>query len=340
MSDSIASIATRFQPQFDRALRRRNIFEANRIAMELTEILFPIDPDQARSQVWKTFFSRLRGRSAQYQCYDFEAVDYGLYQIAGIKKLLRGPAWDLEQARSGYFTFLGAAQFFGRHLQHAPHALVASAIGTPCINLSAGGAGPEYFLSKEMLEVANGGLAVVLQVVSGRSVGCDEYPGGDVTVRKNGEKIKRTKLLGEIWKDSRDEAVRLTKRWQTRYVETMTHMLSQIEVPVVLVWMSARAPQDWCVDRYYDTGDTGTFPHLVDDATVRAVADKCAAFVEVSGDSGLPYHFVSRFTGEKCPALHKSGRLYWENDYYPSAAAAAEVSSKVGKVLQALIGGG
>ncbi|HEY3776692.1 MAG TPA: DUF6473 family protein [Rhizomicrobium sp.] len=321
---------------FLEALNRKDLFEANKIVMELCNVLFEINPDEARQQIWKHFYSRLYGRGVQYQCFDFESVDYELYHSAGLKKLFRGPKPDIVDAKGRYVTLLGASQFFGRHVQRSPHHHLADALGLTCVNLSVGGAGPEYFLSPDILRIANAGLAVVLQVLSGKAVGCDEYPGGDITHRANGERVKRLKLLREIWETSPDEASRLLRKWRARYVEAMNELISHIEVPVVLVWVSARAPHEWSVDRFMETGEKGLFPHLIGEDTVRSVAARCAEFVECSRDDGLPYHFVSRFTGKKCPSMDKKGRMFWKNNYYPSSGQAARVASRVEAVLRGM----
>ncbi len=335
------SIVTDFKRVFDRALGVKNIHLANLIAMEAAALLFEHDPSLARLAMWKEFFAPLAKRyRAQYQCYDFEVADYELYTIPQSWSLLRGPRPKIADIVGGrYLTFLGAAQLFGRYQRVSPPSFVADALGVACLNLSAGGAGPESFFDDAIVKLANGGKAVVLQVLSGRSIGCDEYPGTRRTFRPHDQNVKidRLKLLAEIWTESRQEAKRLARKWQSRYVEMMTAFLNRIEVPVVLTWISARSADDWSADRLDMEADFGHFPQLVDGEMVRTLAPLCAAFVDVSSDNGLPYGFTSRFTEEKCPVLRPNGTLLWKNDYYPSAAAGAEVSAKLRNALEAIL---
>src|ERR1700731_3534640 len=145
------------RPAFRAALKSRQYFSANEIAMEIVASLFKSGRQDARQIIWDNFYSRLAGRAfVQYQCYDFECVDYELYAVEGINRLFRGPQPDLRQSE-GYVTFLGAAQFFGRHRRRALHTLVSEAAGIPCINLAVSGAGPEFFFAEEVLRIANGG---------------------------------------------------------------------------------------------------------------------------------------------------------------------------------------
>src|SRR5215469_17020214 len=314
------SIVTALKPAFDNALLRRNFLLANLLAMGAAESLFELDPEQARMLAWNEFFARLSGRyRTQYQCLDFEVVDYRLYPLGSIWSLLRGPRPGLSALATGrYVTFMGAAQLFGRFQKQAPHEVVGKALGISCLNLSSGGAGPELYTNDELIKLCNGGQAVVLQVLSGRSIGCDEYPGMRLTRRSSDDatKIDRLKLLGEIWSNSPQEAMRLARKWQQGYMDLMSAVIDRIKVPIVLTWVSTRAASDWSIEHINNEPNFGAFPQLVDHAMVTPLAKKCAYFVEVSRDDGLPYGFVSRFTGKECPVLRPNGKPVWKNDYY------------------------
>jgi len=207
-----------------------------------------------------------------------------------------------------------------------------------CVNLAAPGAAPGYFDSPDILQIAKGGRAVVLQVLSGKGVGGGQFPGGDVTVRRDGSRVKRMRLIREIHDKVPRGAVRLVRSWQGRYVTAMQSLIRHLEVPVILVWMSSRQPQDWSVEHLGDDGWVGAFPQIIDQETLDRIKPGCAAFVEVSRDEGVPYKFISRFTGELCPTIHakKEGQMIWENSYYPSTWAAQEVSRAVCAALDSL----
>jgi Domain of unknown function (DUF6473) len=339
-SASTHSVVSEFKPAFERAQASNNLYAANTLAMRAAESLFRGDAEQARLTAWKEFFSHLtKNYGAQYQCLDFEMADYHMAPLISGRRLLRGPHPSLPVLDSGdYVTILGAAQLFGRFQAIAPHERVAAELGVACLNHSIGGAGPESFLRRDIVDVANRGKAVVLQILSGRSIGCDEYPGARLTTRPGSErKVDRLKLLREIWQESRDEAARLISKWQIRYVDTMRQLLEQLEVPVVLVWVSDRAPEDWSVSSVEHAPDFGRFPQLVDRAMVDTVVGDCADLVLLTKDEGLPHGFSNRFTGQPCPVFRPDGTQVAENNYYPSPQASQEMSSAIATALAPIL---
>ena len=339
---STQRIVEQFKPPFDGALAKHNVFLANTIAMAAVERLFEHDQDEARAAAWENFYARLAKRyRAQYQCFDFEVIDYGLFPLAQAWSLIRGPKPKAGALANGnYVTFMGAAQLFGRYQHKAPHVAVGDALATACLNLSSGGAGPETFATPEIIALANAGQAVVLQVLSGRSVGCEEYPGTRMTLRNPTDttRIDRLKLLAEIWHRSPQECLRLVEKWQQRYVDMMSHLIDQLTVPVVLVWISTRSPEEWSADRLGQEPDFGRFPQLVDRSMLDQISLHCRRVVEVSGDAHLPHGFVSRFTGKRCPVLRGNGNPLWKNDYYPSTEAAANYCARIAGALSDVLG--
>jgi hypothetical protein len=320
---------------FEQAMAAGQTWLANRVAMLAAEHLLKSDAEAMRPLLWQHMFSKLAARFyAQYQSFDFEIVDYEMYPATGKAQLFRGPVPALNDLAGGrYITFLGAAQLFGRYQKVGPHTLVAEQFGLAGVNLSMGGAGPEAFIRDEFVEIANGGQAAVLQVLSGRSIGCDEYPDGRRTFRAgSGDKsarIARLTILRDIWKESRPEAMRLVGKWQRRYVDVMSALVQRIRVPVIFVWVSVRPPDAWSIDRLKKKADFGLFPHLVDREMVTEISKKCGGYVEISQDAGLPYSFASRVTGEPCPRISERGEQFWENNYYPSREAGLDISSQI-----------
>lgn len=336
-SGKLAAVLQAYTPPFLQAVQAGHTEHANAIAMMAADQVMPENPEAARCVLWKNFFSNLR-HSPRYQAYDFEIVDYSLYSAVPGPILFRGPRPELSAMLSGnYVTFLGAAQLFGRFQREAPHAAVADLVNIPCINLSMAGAGPESFLKRPIVNIAAAGKAAVLQILSGRSVGCDEYPGLRFTVRKrDGSRAERLTILKEIWKESRQEAKRLIEKWQVRYVTLMRQLVEEIRVPVVLVWASERFPDDWSMDRIDQEANFGAFPHLVERWMVDELATRVSCLIEVSGDPGLPYTFESRFGSGRCPRFSANGNLKWENSYYPSSELSRRISASVAQSLSSL----
>jgi hypothetical protein len=333
----------RYKTPFRAACRNGDMETANSIAMSAAEdVLRRGDEAAGRAILWKEFFSVLDKRYiSQYQSYDFEIADYQMFAALPNTVLFRGPRpTPAALANGNYILFLGAAQLFGRFHPAGPHEIVAGALGLEALNLSMGGAGPEFFLGEELLAAANASKAVVLQVLSGRSIGCDEYPGMRMTTRhgdNSGKKIDRLALLNEIWWQDPREAIRLVGKWRANYLELMHDLLNKIQVPVVLTWISTRSPEAWSPAKLEAGPDFGEFPQLVDSTMMNEIAARCARVVVVSHDAGVPFGFVSRFTGEKCPFYWPPGEPKWQNVYYPSASLQDELMPKLISSLQEII---
>jgi len=314
-----------YRPEFERALSADDYERATTIAMFVAgELLSRTGDvgDELRWTLWNELFSHLHHRyAAQYQSYDFEIVDYRMYSIVPGGILFRGPRPLMSRLATGqYYTFCGAAQLFGRFHSHALHTMVGQELGCDTVNMSVGGAGPQYFFREDLLDIVNSSLGAVLQVLSGRSVGCDEYPGGRLTSRNGtGPQVDRLRLLEEIWEHSRPEAIRLVGKWRTSYLALMHQLIDKIHVPIVLLWLSNRAPSAWSKETLEEGCDFGSFPHLIDAQMAEELANRCANFVVISEDPSAGHGFVSRFTGKPCPFLTHWGKLYWSNRVYPSA---------------------
>ncbi len=188
-----------------------------------------------------------------YQEEDRSFVDYQLYELDEL--LLRGPACSSDD----YIAYLGAAQTFGRFCPDPFPAIIGRELGIGSLNLGQGGAGPSYFLSSPhaevLLEKANQAKLVVIQVMSGRSVGNSvfESPSGmsagfrlpDHTSMRS-EAIWSDLLLG---KDRRglDYAFveELFLENSKNYVNAMIELLGKITPPKVLFWFSVRSPDQF-----------------------------------------------------------------------------------------------
>jgi hypothetical protein len=323
--------------RFDEGVRSVNIEVARLAAMEIAEKLLVEHAEATRQFVYKNVFRhRIFNGLFSYQKYDFEVADYGEHAIFPQRRFFRGPRLSENDLATGmFFTIFGAAQMFGRGHVVGPHQIIRDRLGVPCVNFSMPGAGPEHFLNEDFLRFANAGRAVVVQILSGRSIGCDEYPGTQWTIYQ-GEKTERLRMLRRIWARSPDEAVRLVGKWQRNYIAMMKQLISQIRVPIVLAWLSERAPSEWSIDQVRTSREFGRFPQLVDRNMVDALKADCSEIVEVVRDPGLPDGYVSRFTGQKCPRFDRWGELVWENNYYPSATAIEEVSMKISEALRAI----
>lgn len=299
------------------------------------------DAASTRDALFAQVFGQFRGRrGAQYQPADFEVVDYELYRPVHDLPLMRGPRPSPADIASGnYCVVLGAAQFFGRLAPTSIGHLISRRFGLSAVNLSIGGAGPGTYLRPSVTDLTRRARFAVVEILSGRSIGCDEYPGGRMTAPAadpDATLQPRTRILHEIWKRSRPEAMRLVERWNANYVAAYRELTGTLGCPVILAWISERSPEDWNPAAFEADGDAGSFPQLVSREMVSQVAQGTAGLVEGPPDTGLPSRVVSRFTGEPCPFFvigSAEPKPKMENRYYASPQATFELFERLAPAI-------
>lgn len=324
MADLLTKFDERLLPVFQDALSKGDFESANRLAMKLSDAFLGIEPEQGRALLWDRYFSALHsGFWSQYQSQDFEIVDYEMFAPRRNSVLLRGPKPPLHDLAAGnYVCVIGAAQLFGRFHERPLHRLIAETCALPVLNLSIGGIGPQEYLSNEFLTLAKRSRLLIVQVLSGRSVGCEEYPGTWTTVRP-GESapLPREIILKEIWERCPTEALRLVRKWSALYVGLYESLCTQVTCPKVLLWMSSRKPEDWSEEMAFQTGHFGLFPQLVSEKEVGQIRRSFDAFLHCPADAHTGLSFKSRLTDQPCPYIWPDGTLRWKDEYYPSQGA-------------------
>lgn len=267
---------------------------------------------------------------ADYSQRDFEVVDYRFYELPGIPKVgFRGPALPPEVLDSGqYFTVFGAAQSLGVYVEKPYPDLLAERIGLPALNLSLGGINPGYFADNEvLLNLANGGRFVVLQVMTARTEPNDRIePIGISMVRDL--KTGQTDIPEAVWaralEDDRDNLPGYIAQNLASWHAAYARLLSRLKVPVILFYFSYKpdgeridyAASNW--EAFY-----GSFPQFVGIDDVRTVANNCTAYAECRSQRELGHLILSRFTGKPVEidfsVLHSSASgKFARNHYYPS----------------------
>jgi hypothetical protein len=310
----------------DELLLSANREVALRYAMKAVEPLLESPSDALRFELHNKVFEKFATES--YQSSDFESVDYNGFELSKRLPLFRGPRPPEKSLADGdYFCVLGAAQTFGRLVKNPWPNRLSRKIGLPVLNLGRGGAGPEFFLRDDLLPLAQRAQFVVLQVMSGRSIGCSEYPGGRRTIL-DGQRINRLLLLNKLWNKDRANALEYVKRWNTSYFKMYKRLSRLIGRPIILVWISNRAPQEWAPEKILDVANWGAFPQLVGLELYQRTAALFAAQLEYveRKDSEHPW---SRITGQPCPYFGTENRetaLLPEFYYYPTTRSHREVA--------------
>ena len=94
---------------------------------------------------------------------------YSYWRLAGVPTQFRDPG---VPAGGGYFSVLGGAQAFGRHLDEEETfvAQTGASLAVPGVNLGVGGVGPGFYVKyPNTLDIVNQGWFCVIVVMSGRS---------------------------------------------------------------------------------------------------------------------------------------------------------------------------
>jgi hypothetical protein len=275
-----------------------------------------------RFDLRRRVFTKLRGIG--YQSSDFEAIDYLQYELVPDLQLplFRGPAVPEEALGSGnYFCVIGAAQTFGRLVHRPWSTLLSEAIGLPVLNLSRGGGGPEFFLNPKLIDRVRRARFVILQAMSGRSVGCDEYPGGRRIIRDSKTtNVHRWDVLESLWQKDPAVALEYVRRWNASYVDLYRQLRTAIHRPTLLLWISERKPDDWRPERLLKKLDWGRFPQLVGRELFDTVADLFGERPEHVFQPSTEQP-VSRVTGKPCPFFWTDKNLHSQFGYYPSSQA-------------------
>lgn len=287
-----------------------------------------IDGDASRRLLWNGAFGPLYRARPSYQCQDFEIADYRLQPLPGLRSLVRGPVAAETDIRSGrYICVIGAAQLFGRFSPVSFADEVAEKMDLPVLNLSQGGAGPEAFLDPAYRDYISRARLVIVEVLSGRSAGCDLYPGGMATVFE-GKRMPREAALKLILERSPGEYRETVQRWARTYVEGYRKIAATIGGKSLLAWVSARRPDQWSIEKGERTGYFGPFPHLVRADVLRELRDAFDDYAEVVYRQPT-FGFRSRLTGADAPFITAAGEPQWTTDYYPPPEVQAQIAEAV-----------
>lgn len=283
-----------------------------------------------------------------YQARDYEIVDYQMGVLPETGLQFRGPFPDAVLNGGEYFACIGAAQTFGCFCEEAYPDLVAHEIGLPALNLGYGGAGPEFFLKQDkLLPYLNRARFVIMQVMSARSQSnilyeCDglEF----VRLHRDGQRMGAGAAFAEMLRGpgaihslplpfrvrrklanliAQPRARAVVRNLRDAWVKSSLDLIARIEVPVILLWFSKRAP--YYQERYATHSQLfGEFPHMVTPEMLAQLIPRVAAYTEVVTSTGSPQPLFSRFTGTRVTVDPTNDRPdlaskpWTENQYYPS----------------------
>lgn len=268
---------------------------------------------------------------ADYSLRDYEIVDYDFYRFDALPSVgFRGPPLDPASLEAGHYcTALGAAQTLGVYATRPYPALITEQLGLPCLNLATGGGTAAFFASQPaLIDLANRGQFVILQVMTARTEGNSRGTPVGINFMRDTQSGE-TEITEAFWlrllAEERDIVPGLIAESLESWRASYKRLIEQLTVPVILFYYSTK-PDDETINYQATTRDEfyGSFPQFVDRNAVRDVAALCDHYAECRSSRGFPHPLLSRFTGQPAKvdfgALHSfmAGEEYSINDYYPS----------------------
>ncbi|KGF72797.1 hypothetical protein DO97_04790 [Neosynechococcus sphagnicola sy1] len=265
-----------------------------------------------------------------YQKRDLEVVDYQLYPLLSpVSKrvfVTRGPR-PLTLEPDQYFACIGPASTFGCYCEKPYGTLLQERLGLPTLNLGFAGAGPDYFLrnQKDLLGYINHARFAIVLVMSGRSESNSLFESifGTGMYRRisDGQQIAASNAYEELLKDGDLDLIKkIVSETRGNWVLHFKALLSLIQKPKVLLWLSKRRPA--YVEKYTNAQKLfGSFPQLVNAEMIEVIKPYCDAYVECVTERGIPQPLINRFTGKPTTVSEGSifgGKVISHNTYYAS----------------------
>ncbi|MCA8949713.1 MAG: hypothetical protein KDE27_09435 [Planctomycetes bacterium] len=273
--------------------------------------------------------------SRYYQNLDAPHFDYGLIELPGLQRPIRGPAVDLD---APFVACIGAAQTFGRFCEQPFPAQLKQRLGIPVLNLAIGGSGPALYRQPALLSVLQRARLVVAQVLSGRSASNSEFhTDGEIQgiLTATGERGRFEPLLpGILASRPREFVARLLAETRADFSAQFRALIAEVGCPTVLFWFAARKPD-------YEAGFgsvaelLGGFPHFIDRTTVDAIAATAAGYVECVGNRGFPQRLWRADAAIEGTRRHEDGWLY--NHYYPTQAMHDDATAALEATCRSLL---
>lgn len=207
-------------------------------------------------------------------------LDYQSVSYPGSMAEFRGPPADLMQKQ---VLCLGGTETFGRFVEHPFPALMAARLGRPVANLGVMNAGLELFLNDSAIQRAiQHADHVVLQITGAHLMTNRFYR---VHPRRNDRFLRASSALSTVYRgtdftefhfvrhmlsvlavESAERFAIVMRELQEAWVARMKTLITQIDGPVHLLWMSTNPPLD-----ALQSLEEGSDPLFITDAMVKDV---------------------------------------------------------------------
>ncbi|MGR3364776.1 MAG: DUF6473 family protein [Maritimibacter harenae] len=217
-------------------------------------------------------------------------LDYVPCRYGKSKILFRGPKRKLT---APYVAVVGGTETYGKFLEHPYPALTEGVLDMPVINLGCVNAGVDVFaLDPTINAICSEARVTVIQITGAQNMSNRFYA---VHPRRNDRFLRASNLLKSIYRDvdftefhftrhllgalratSAERFAMVEQELREAWVARMKGFMSTIESRVVLLWLSAHAPERRATDTAW-----GNDPLFVDRDMLNAVAPFAEDVVEV-----------------------------------------------------------
>jgi hypothetical protein len=220
----------------------------------------------------------------------------------------------------------------------------------PLLNLGMAGAGPRMYTRSDLLTVINDAAFVIVQVMSGRSLGNSvfEFPNnGGALIRRSAREPKPQFAL-DAWREWMQELEAqfepperikqiqsLVEETRTLWVGEMALLREAIRPPTVLFWFSTR---EFDYTEFYTHPELvfGDFPQLVNGRCIQAIRPLFDGFAAAVTSRGSPQPLFDRFSGEP-HCINREFKQPFHNVYYPSPEMQEDAAEALAPVMSKLM---
>ena len=218
------------------------------------------------------------------------ALDYVPCRYGTSRLLFRGPRRDIERA---FVAILGGSETYGKFVPDPFPDLIERDLGLPVANLGCMNAGPDVFLNEDSVTlIAARACVTVVQLLGAQNLSNRYYA---VHPRRNDRFLGATPLLRAIFPrvdftefnftrhmlralqhSSADRFEVVAEELRAAWVARMKQLLSRLNGPTILLWMSDNAPPS--PTRRTELAQN---PVLVDAEMVTSIRGHATGYVQV-----------------------------------------------------------
>jgi hypothetical protein len=221
-------------------------------------------------------------------------LNYNQCRYEGSKLKFRGPRRRLE---GEYAVFLGGSETYGKFIAHPFPDLVEVQTGLKCVNFGWPNAGVDAFLNDpSLLQAARGARVKVVQLPCAQNMTNRYY---SVHPHRNDRFVQASDLLRELYDEvdfidfhftrhmlghlaetSPERFTLIRQELQAVWIARMKTLLERITSPVILLWFSARRPEE-----ENDSLNVSNDPVLVTRDMIEALRPMASDIAEVTASA-------------------------------------------------------